>query len=407
MTKQSLQLDKSPHQILVQMAASINFPSPPPPPHAATPTSEQHTSIQHQHHSEGPRNDVDEFIWAYGGGRNLHHWQQHHRSPSSMDRDVLHFLQNNLDIDHIKQRKLERLNANAAALVARRAFQFLAIDGTGLKWSSASLAICLSRLTSLHEEHQSKLRKSFYPFRIILSSDEFLRKIDVYGGTIRLNPAATSLQWLGTLSLVDDATIHLLKKNQSELNKNLTIVEQTLGLRAVKGYTCNPEDYYRCVKSLAWEVCQNVFPGEGKSLLAVSRSRLVVESDQVCRRAKLRKDGTFEVGASMDLHMIAKLLSEYSVKSNELIHIEAEKRARCLEMADRFMYEFGVQRVDRVSSNLASDQMAECLSMLLNKDEAEKEVLHGYLAGQSVGIAGRGQVSKYCQLLERSFPSLA
>ena len=213
MTKQSLQLDKSPHQILVQMAASINFPSPPPPPHAATPTSEQHTSIQHQHHSEGPRNDVDEFIWAYGGGRNLHHWQQHHRSPSSMDRDVLHFLQNNLDIDHIKQRKLERLNANAAALVARRAFQFLAIDGTGLKWSSASLAICLSRLTSLHEEHQSKLRKSFYPFRIILSSDEFLRKIDVYGGTIRLNPAATSLQWLGTLSLVDDATIHLLKKN--------------------------------------------------------------------------------------------------------------------------------------------------------------------------------------------------
>jgi hypothetical protein len=71
------------------------------------------------------------------------------------------------------------------------------------------------------------------------------------------------------------------------------------------------------------------------------------------------------------------------------------------------MYEFGVQRVDKVSSNLASDQMAECLSMLLNKDEAEKEILRGYLAGQSVGIAGRGQVSKYCQLLEPSFLSLA
>jgi hypothetical protein len=241
-----------------------------------------------------------------------------------MDRDVLHFLQDNLDIDHIKQRKLERLNANAAALVARRAFQFLAIDGTGLKWSSASLAICLSRLTSLHEEHQSKLRKSFYPFRIILSSDEFLRKIDVYGGTIRLNPAATSLQWLGILLLVDDATIHLLKKNQSELNKNLTIVKQALGLRAVKGYTCNPEDYYRCVKSLAWESYQNYFPGEGKSLLAVSNSKLMVESDQACRRAKLRKDGTFEVGANMHMIEIAKLISEYAGKSNELIHIEAE-----------------------------------------------------------------------------------
>ena len=54
------------------------------------------------------------------------------------------------------------------------------------------------------------------------------------------------------------------------------------------------------------------------------------------------------------------------------------------------MYEFGVQGVKKVSSMVTSDQMSECLLTLLN--HPEKEVLRGHFAGQSIGVAGRGQL---------------
>ena len=395
-SKLSIPLNNSnPHQILECMAASINYPPPPPPPvsllseSTSLPHNEQGNLKSKANQNGAVRNDVDQFIWSQGS----YHGQQQHKSPSSMNRDVVYFLKN-IDFDHIKQRKLDRINAIAAVLVARRAWQFMAIDGTGLGWSSASLAICISRLTSLHEEHQSKLRtKSFYPFRIMLTSDEFQRKVDLFGGIIRLNPAATMLQWLGTLLTVTDESVRMLKKNQISLKKNLSQVENALGLRVVKGHTCGPVEYHRCIKKLALESQQNNYHGEGTSLVAVSKeASVVIESEQAYRRGKLRRDGSFEIGAGMDLQKIRKTLGDFAIRSHECIRIESEKRARCEEIVDQIMYEFGVQRVNKVSSMVTSDQMSDCLSLLLDKDEAEKEVMKQYLAGQSIGIAGRGQL---------------
>mmetsp|Transcript_26614 Transcript_26614/g.57216 ORF Transcript_26614/g.57216 Transcript_26614/m.57216 type:complete len:401 (+) Transcript_26614:378-1580(+) len=380
--------NSSPYQILGRMATSINFSPPPPapkPPLSENKQGEFNQSIANQ--SGGMRNDVDHLIWMHGRG------SHRHQSPSSMNRDVLHFLKN-IDFDHIKQRKLDRINATAAAAAGRRSFQFSAIDGTRLGWSSASLAICLSRLISLHEEHQSKLRtKSFYPFRLILSSDEFQKQVDLFGGTIRLNPSATSLQWLGALAAVSDDSVLILKKNQTELKRNLSKVEKALGLRAVKGHTSTTEEYYHCLERLTLESEQNIH-SEGKSLLAVSNNKatLIIESNSACRRGRLRKDGNFEVGADMDLNEIRMTIGKFASRSNAYIEIESEKWTRCQEIVDQVMYEFGVQRVSKVSPRVASDQMSECLSMLLNKDEAEKEALRGYLAGQSIGIAGHGQL---------------
>jgi len=56
------------------------------------------------------------------------------------------------------------------------------------------------------------------------------------------------------------------------------------------------------------------------------------------------------------------------------------------------MYAFGIQKVTKVSSIVTSEQMSDCLLTLLNKDDAEKEALHGHLAGQAVGIAGNGHL---------------
>ncbi|KAL3785543.1 hypothetical protein ACHAW5_010504 [Stephanodiscus triporus] len=318
-----------------------------------------------------------------------------HKSPSSINRDLLHFLRNT-DYDHIKQRKLSRIHATAAALVARRAFAFSAIDGTGLGWSSSSLAICLSRLTSLHEEHGAKLLvRSFYPFRLLLSNDEFHCKVDPFAGVVRLNPAATSLQWLGTLATVSDDSVRALKENQSELRRNILDVESALGVRPVKGHTCEPEEYHRCVGRLASESRRDVgIEDGGKSELTPSSNKatLVIESAQDCRGGRLRTDGNFAVGAGTDLRGARMTIGEHASRSNERIRTEMEKRATCRAVVERFVREFGVLRVDGAGPAVTSDDVSGCLSALLERDAVERRALRGYLAGQSIGVAGRGHL---------------
>ena len=60
-------------------------------------------------------------------------------------------------------------------------------------------------------------------------------------------------------------------------------------------------------------------------------------------------------------------------------------------MIDRTMSEFGVQRVAKLPL-VDSDGVSKCLSMLLDKDIAEKDTLKRFLAGQYVGVAGRGHL---------------
>jgi len=283
-----------------------------------------------------------------------------------------------------------------AALVARRAFQFSSIDGTRLGWSSSSLAICLSSLTALHEEHETELISSFYPFHLTLSGDEFQNKVDLYAGTIRLNPAATALQWLGIMSEVSHNNVITLKNNQKELNHYQSEVQRALGLRVIKGHTCGSEEYHKCMKRLAMESSQNNSSGdEDKSALTISnkKSKIVIESSQTCRRGRLRKnDGSFEVGSGMNCMQILSIIGKFAFTSNRIIEEQSKHQERCKELINRVMDTYGVEKIKRVSSTVTSEQMSQALSILLNKDEAEQRELRGYLAGQSIGIVGRGQL---------------
>ena len=284
----------------------------------------------------------------------------------------------------------------SAALVARRAFHFSSIDGTRLGWSSASLAICLSSLTALHEEHESKLISSFYPFRLTLSGDEFQNKVDLYAGVIRLNPAATLLQWLGIISEVSHNNVVTLKNNLKELKCNQSEVEHAFGLRVIKGHTCCSEEYHKCMKRLAMEISQNNSSSqEDKSALTISnkKSKIIIESSQTCRRGRQRKhDGSFEVGASMNSMQILSIIGKFASKSNRIIEEQSKHQERCKELINRVMYTYGVEKIKQVSSTVTSEQMSQALSILLNKDEGEQQELRGYLAGQSIGIVGHGQL---------------
>jgi hypothetical protein len=49
-------------------------------------------------------------------------------------------------------------------------------------------------------------------------------------------------------------------------------------------------------------------------------------------------------------------------------------------------------RVNRAGHAVTSDDMSKCLSQLLDKEEAKRQELRGYLAGKSIDVASRGHL---------------
>ena len=101
-SEHTLQLGNSPYQIIEQLANAINFQSPPPSLKSSKPLFDEHKSTSYK--SQRNQNDIE--TWMQGLGN------YQYKSPSSLNRDFLHFLQH-VDFNDIKQRKLDRINATA------------------------------------------------------------------------------------------------------------------------------------------------------------------------------------------------------------------------------------------------------------------------------------------------------
>jgi hypothetical protein len=384
--KTSIALDGNPNEILQCMAELCNFPSPPSPPPQSLPTDGSF-GLQFGAQSQSEP-DFFQFL-RYGALR---------PKKRTQNNNLLQFLQADWLADDIKERQLNRIDATSAAYVARQLYKFKSIDGTRLAWSSKSMAICLQRLAALHDEHMDKFQtNSFYPFRLTLTSDEFQRKVDLFSGDIRLNPASTSVQWLSILQNVTKNCVETLKKNQQILKANLSIVEDDImNLRVVKGHTCDAEDYFECIHRLA---CQS--EEERKAIteeademrlsILSSKATLVIESDQTCRIGTLRKDGNFVVPTSMSINGIRSTISKYANQSNEILNAESMMKKQCDLLIQRTMNEFEVQKVNK-SNIVSNDEMIQCLNMFLAKSNSEKDALRELLAGHIIGVSKGGKL---------------
>lgn len=379
--KASISLNGNPNEILKSMAALCNFPLPP-----SSPARSTSSEVDSFRFLDNP--DMFQFL-RYGG---------YARPNKRLDQDInlLQFLESRGLSDDIKERKFHRMNANAAAEISRRLYKFISIDGTRLGWNSKSMAICLQRLIALHDDHHNKFRtSSFYPFRLILSSDEFQRKVDLWAGDIRLNPASTSVQWLAILENVTNDSVRTLKTNQQTLKKNLSIVEDALQLRVVKGHSCDAQDYFECIRRLARQSeernSEMEKTHESKLTILSNNSSLVIESDQACRRGKLRQNGSFEVSTCFSYEGIRSTISKYAIRSNEILNAESNKKKKCDLMMQQLTNELGVQKVSKPNV-ISNDQMIQCLSMLLGKDDLEKEALRRLLAGHNIVISTGGKL---------------
>jgi len=390
----------------LQSTGLSNYPLPPPP----TPPQAQHPEGQNSY----------EFMNRFSKDNN-NNWNEHqfnqntssrfHESLSSFGgsnrsfdvnttkgRGLMSFLAS-LDFTDIEKRKSERLDASAAALVARQAYKFQAVDGTSLGWSSKSLAQCLNGLTNLFDEHNSKFKvNSFYPLRLLMTNDEYRNKLDLFGGTIRLNPMDTPSQWLATLMSVTEESLEELKENRRKLNKYISHVQDSLNVQMKKGYSCSSKEYHLLLHTLSSVIDQHHNDESAKNIkippnaLAMDRMTIVIETDQACRNPLLTREGHLRVSAGMPMSTIISAVSNLRREATQKIVEEAEKDRKSKELIAIVKLKLGLSQVKRQNvSIITSDQLLVCIETLLSMDEAVKDILREYLLGQKLGIAGRGR----------------
>lgn len=316
------------------------------------------------------------------------------RIHSSFDakrgRDLMHFL-SHLNADEAKSRKASRLDASSAALVVRQLYKFQAIDGTGLGWSSASLAKCLMSLTKLFDEHHHKLKvKSFYPLRLFLTNDEFQDQLDLFGGAISLNPGSTQIQWLEIMMTISDESIKQLELNRGILHDNQLHVQNALNVRIRKGFSCTSREYFDFLQDMSTQPILHEESNTSSSAIAPERVQIIVESAQASRRATVTNNGEIRVSSGMNFDSIMSSVRKLRGKAWHQRIEEDHKQSQSKDLAALLQYELG-SKVFKSRLHITSEQYLSCLNALLVLPEETKAEIKKYLAGNNLGITGMGR----------------
>lgn len=300
----------------------------------------------------------------------------------------------------MEKRRMHRMDAAAAALVARRLYSFQAIDGISMGWSSESFAILLRSLIRLHEEHSSRFQvDSFYPLRLVFSHDDFHSSLDVYGGILYLHPAATQLQMLETLREVTEEKLQEFQRNRDLLQQRTAQLQNELDIKVTKGFSCSSEEYHSFLERIIQDEelsLEQQFKTHGlvttNTGLELERVRLVVESPAACRRARLTKEGYLQTHAHMTLEELRAAKTRLSPSARRRMEEQRQEEQRCKEAIQQLQWSIGVQKVSR-RGILSHSEFLGSLARLM-EDGAK---FRSWMAGYSLGIAGSGQ---FCHLAD-------
>jgi Domain of unknown function (DUF4461) len=331
------------------------------------------------------------------------HWASEARATTGVDhqydinwnqgRDLRHFLAS-LDSNEIASRKASRMDVVAIASVVRKEYQFAAVDGIGLGWSSASLAVLLGKLLDLYQEHSHKFHvPSFYPLRLVWSSED--QPLDLYGGNLYLNPAATPIQWLDHLLRVTPEALTFHKECRTRLIDAGHLVGNFLGVTFHKGHSCTSREYFEVLDRLAYMATDQNLPVSDNTTtttIALERVHVMVESPQACRRASLTKEGYIRVGASMASDDIVTAVNTFLTKAREKLSQSRLEKERAQLTIKQVKCEFGLQQV-QYSKIVHDEEFVGALMRLVRLEEHEE--LKRKFTGNSLGIVGTGQ---FCHL---------
>lgn len=391
---QSIRLDDTVENILTNLAKALelsgaaSLPGPPPP----APKAEHAFGL-----------DANQVLWADTAAANFGGVNQHASfdTNSQKGRNLLSFLQATPK-EEIEQRRAFRMDASAAALVARRLYSFQAIDGISMGWSSEAFAILLRSLIALHEEHSSRFHvDSFYPLRLVFSHDDFHSALDLYGGILYLHPAATQIQMLETLQEVTQERLEEFQSNRDLMQERTIRIQNALGVKIVKGFSCSSWEYHTFMQQVTHEEEESNRDDEDESAegmiaassaLDLERVRVVVESPAACRRPRVNKDGTIQVHAQMTLREVRSAktrLAQQALAKRETYH---EGENLCKEAVQHIQWAIGVQKVSR-RGMVSHEEFLGSLGRIME----QRENLRSRMAGYALGIVGNGH---YCHLAD-------
>jgi hypothetical protein len=320
---------------------------------------------------------------------------------SNRGRDFASFL-STLDIDQVEYRKASRMDAQAAALLTRRVYQFQAVDATSLGWSSHSVAMLLHQLTAMYEEHHEKFHvTSFYPVRLLFTPDDFHEALDVYAGTLRLNPGSTPIQWLESLQLVTVDSLEAIQHHRDSVMEMTKVVQGALGVKLKKGYSCSSREYYHFLQSINNMELANDDKDSAIQIhsLVLEPILATVEGSAACRRPIVTKEGSIRLGAGMDPATVVQAVAKLAGPARSQLSQEKEDRQRCKEAMQQVQWQFGLQKVYRTGI-VSHDQFLQCLTRIsssLSQQQNFDDGMKRRLTGNSLGIAGSGH---FCHLAD-------
>ena len=348
---------------------------------------------------------------------------------SNQGRSLFHFVQHDMDHEEVTNRKMARTEAQSAALAVRRLYKFQAVDATSLGWSSGSVAVLLNRLVALHEEHNLQFKvDSFYPLRLVFSpfdeveerrygglsntGDEISNQsssrnfsaLDLHGGTLKLHPASTPLQWLDHVREVTPERLELVKQIRQELELYKGLLKSRHNLSLVKGFSCSSEDYFHALRQLCLMGDDRTVSTNSNTSYELVTEPLVVkvESSLACHRREptVTKEGSIRLSREMcQSDCLLDSIAHLAVKARQKRAEYEEEKRNCLKVAKDIQWQLGLPRqvfkYGVIQQNDFLESLCRMKELIGAVEEKEREQLKLALGGSAMGITGSGH---FCHL---------
>ena len=237
---QTLDLTASVETILDSMASALELSgaaklSPPLPSSSSSKSSKSKSTSNATHYEQESHHPHKSWQWVQQpsttpGKTTSPHIDHRFDVNTNRGRNLQHFLAT-ITPREMEDKRARRMDATAAALIARRLFAFQALDARPLQWSSQSYAELLGSLIQLYEEHRTKFHvTSFYPLQLVFAHHTPVRNsaLDVYSGRLYINPAATHLEWLRALREVTQERLDAVRHHRHSMTHRITLLQHKL-----------------------------------------------------------------------------------------------------------------------------------------------------------------------------------
>mmetsp|Transcript_12070 Transcript_12070/g.15737 ORF Transcript_12070/g.15737 Transcript_12070/m.15737 type:complete len:491 (-) Transcript_12070:559-2031(-) len=275
---------------------------------------------------------------------------------------------NTSDFKLAKQQRERRIHAANAARSLKKTYQFEAIDGSRIHWSSENLIKVFNSFERLYNEHRSKFNvDSFYPLSLILTEGK--TGFCMYAAEILINPASTPLMWLRILTQIHQYQIDEVKVKRQQLSLFIETIQKFIPVTLRKGPSCSAQEFYDFVRQLSSEFEENknlnFFNYKGKTLMWSTTLYVSVEARGSYRRGHVSINGSILVGADANVRNIIFICNRLKDDALRLKEEEDSTIRKCRDKMNSIQSKYNLLHIRRQHrSGVSWSQVLICLERL-------------------------------------------